>query len=331
MRIKVLTSWEFGEGKPFPDRLEWNGVEFIMEPDCREYDWLVVYDELGREHEVEELACPPSHTILVTQEPPSIKVYNTVYTHQFQYVLTTQEPDILRHPNYRRGTGCLIWLNNRSIPENCECREFEKTELISAICSNKKHKHTEHFKRFSLIEHLQENIPGFVWCGWGFKPLPHKYEAMDAFKYHVAIENHIHPYHWSEKVSDAFLSLCLPFYAGDPQLERVLPADSFIRIPIDDPAEALRIIRAAIEADEYTKRLPAIREARRLIVERYNLWSQILEVVAEHERNRFGEPPEELVPGAKIKGRRKLRRNPINALRGAWYYMVTRMRLRRKG
>lgn len=328
MKIKILTSWGKGEGKPFPFHLDWNGVEFDANPDCREYDWLMVYDEFPRNHEVEHLACPPTHTILVTQEPPSIKIYSPIYTGQFNYVLTTHDPELFPHKNYRRGTGCLIWLNNRSVEENRLCRDFEKTELISAICSNKKNKHTEHFKRFTLIEHLRKNMPDLEWYGWGFRPLQKKHKALDAYKYHLAIENHIHPYHWTEKVADSFLSLCLPFYAGDPQLERVLPPESFIRIPLDNRDEALRIIRKAIKEDEYTKRLPAIHQARRLIIEKYNLWAQVLDIVAEHEQNRYGEEPEQPVRGAVLQGRHKLRRNPITALRMAFHNI--RMQIRRK-
>ncbi len=323
MRVKVLTSWSNCNAfQCLPDVLRMGDLEFVTDSGCRDYDWLVVYDELPRKQAFEELACPPGHTILVTQEPASIKLYNPAYTEQFNYVLTTQDPTVLRHRHYRRGTGCLVWLNGRTVEENMACPEFEKTEDLSVICSNKQQKHTSHHKRFSLISYLAENIPGLTWYGWGFRPLGRKYEAMDAYRYHITSENDVQPYHWTEKVSDAFLSLCLPFYAGDPELERVLPPQSFIRIPMDDPAEALRIIREAIANNEYEKRLPAIREARRLIVERYNLWAQVAAVIAEHEA---AHPGEERVPGAVIRERHALRRNPVNLLREGWYTLKNRL------
>lgn len=312
MNIKILTSWKTSDaGGFFPVRVNWHGIQFITDRHCRDYDWLVVYDEMPRDYPRENLACPPDHTILVTQEPPSIKLYSPAYTRQFNYVLTTHDPHILRHRHYRRGTGTLIWLNGRSPEENAACPDFPKSELISAICSNKQGKHTEHFKRFRLIQYLQQNIHELKWYGWGFKPLPQKYQAMDAYRYHLAIENHIHPYHWTEKLADAYLSLCLPFYAGDPQLERILPPESFIRIPIDQPEKALCIIQKAIANNEYEKRLPAIRQARQLIVERYNLWQQILDTIAEHETRN---PGSFCIPGACIIERHRLRHNPINLL-----------------
>ena len=38
--------------------------EFVYDPACRDYDWLVVFDELPVA--CEELACPREHTILCT-------------------------------------------------------------------------------------------------------------------------------------------------------------------------------------------------------------------------------------------------------------------------
>ena len=87
------------------------------------------------------------------------------------------------------------------------------------------------------------------------------------------------PHHWSEKFADAILCECLPFYAGDPALTEIFPAESFIPIPIDDPDEAVRIVRAAIANDEYAKRREAILEAKRLIFEKYNFWSQVISVI----------------------------------------------------
>ena len=115
--------------------------------------------------------------------------------------------------------------------------------------------------------------------GRGIRPIERKEEALDAYRYHLAVENHIAPGHWSEKIADALLCECLPFYAGDPDLGRTLPPDSFIPIPIDDPPRAAEIINGAIAAGEYEKRLPAVREARKLILERYNFRDQVIEVI----------------------------------------------------
>lgn len=154
-----------------------------------------------------------------------------------------------------------------------------------------------------------------------------RYEALDAYKYHIAVENTVSNYHWSEKLSDSIMSYCLTFYSGDPKLEQILPPRSFIRIPIDNPPEALRIIQEAIRNNEYEKRLPDILEARKLLIERYNMYSQILAVIAEHEKQ-YGVPTEPCKPWT-LYERHYLRRNPINAI-GEFIHLMRNWKRRRK-
>lgn len=302
----------FGVGSVF----EWDGMQFIHEAECRDYDWLVVYDDMPKRsagsivRELEPLACPRERTILVTAEPPSIKLYTGCYTRQFGYVLTTHDYKYLPHRNYRRGQGCLRWMASYTQEMLRESDPHPvKEKLISTCCTYKAMKHTQHFNRLQLTRYVSERLPELDWYGWGVRKLEFKYDALFPYKYHIAVENYIHPYHWSDKISDPILGLCLTFYAGDPCLGEVLPEESFIRIPIDDPPAAMEIIQTAIRNNEYEKRLPAIREARRRILSKYNLYSQVAEVVRQHPA------AADSAPGAAcIKGRHRLRRNPINAL-----------------
>lgn len=312
MRIKILTPWSLPQfnGRFFPSPMEWDGAEFVCDPDCREYDWLVVYDEVPRRKRVEELACPASHTILVTQEPDSIKIYPPCYTRQFNYVITTHDPQVLRHPGYRRGAGAIVWLNGRSPLENRACRDYPKSKTLSCIFSTKRMTHTLHSKRMDFIEYIEAHEPSLERFGRGIREIRNKYDALDAYRYHIAIENQCRPYHWTEKLPDSILSLCLTFYAGDPKIGCVLPPESFIPVPIDDPPAALAIIQEAIADNAYEKRLPAIREARRLLCERYNLWNRILDVVAEHENKQLPETSGR----TRIYDRHYLRRNPVHLI-----------------
>lgn len=316
MKIKFLSSW----GRKFlPEYTKVGDVEFTRDPNCRDYDWLVVYDEMPRSDKKYDVYCPREHTILITQEPAIIKVQPPCYTHQFRYMLTTLSPAICRHPGYRRGAGSLIGMTGHPFEKLLTEPERSKSKLISAVCARKLMTHTDHSKRHALFEYLLANLPGFVWKGKNISPLKHKYEALDDFKYHIAVENTVCDYHWTEKVSDSIMSLCLTFYSGDPKLEQVLPPDCFIRIPIDDPPRALAIIQEAIDNNEYEKRLPAIRAARRLLLERYNIYSQILSVIAEHEQ-KYGESPRPAEPW-KLCERHYLRRNPLNLIAEGWYML----------
>ena len=69
------------------------------------------------------------------------------------------------------------------------------------------------------------------------------------------------------------LGLTLPFYAGCPNASDYFPADSFVPIDMRDPDQAIETIRRAIADNEYEKRLPAIREARRRVLYEHNLFA----------------------------------------------------------
>ena len=248
--------------------------EFTYDASCDDYDWLVVFDELPVR--CERLACPKERTILCTWEPVSIKGYSKAYTRQFGHLLTNRPPEAERHPHYHLGRGYFPWFV-REVPKTGAA--VEKPNLISAVCSAKQMKHTKHHARFELVGRLAGAISEMDWYGKGVKPLARKEDALTPYKYHIAIENHIGVSHWTEKFSDAILCECLPFYAGDPAIAEVFPAACFIPIPIDDPAEAVRIVREAIANGEYERRREAILEAKRLILTKYNFWHQVIGVV----------------------------------------------------
>ena len=273
VRIKVLCGL-FGSSMP-PTRID-GRYEFIYDPNCSDYDWLVVFDEMPVA--CEELHCPREQTILCTWEPVSIKSYSRAYTRQFGHLLTNRPPEAERHPGCHLGRGYFLWFVH-DVPEVGAA--LDKPDVISVVCSAKQMKHTRHHDRFELVEALVDEIPGLDWYGKGVRPLDRKEDALVPYKYHVAIENHIGVHHWTEKFSDAILCECLPFYAGDPALTEIFPRECFIPIPIDDPMEAVRIVKEAIANGEYEKRREAILEAKRLILEKYNFWRQVIEVVEE--------------------------------------------------
>ena len=100
----------------FPNRCpEIDECRFIFDRDCRDYDWLVVYDDLpsvsGERFTLwtEKLACPKSNTLLITTEPAIIKVYGSGYIQQFGRVLTSQEPDIVKSPGVIRAQCGLVY------------------------------------------------------------------------------------------------------------------------------------------------------------------------------------------------------------------------------
>ena len=271
----------------FADR---HGLAFTFDPEARDYDWLAVYENLPpagderRPMRVEELACPPQNTILFTTEPSGIKIYGRAFTRQFGHVVTSQEPFALRHPGRIWSQAGLRWFYGDGSRHMMTADEIaghfpEKTRVIGTVCSTKRQGHTLHRLRYDFTQGMAARMPDLDVFGRGHRPVDDKAESIDPYKYHLAIENHLAPHHFTEKLADPFLGLSLPFYFGAPNAADYFPAESFIPIDIRKPEEAYRIMRAAIDNGEYEKRLPAIREARRRVLEDHNLLALIADVV----------------------------------------------------
>jgi hypothetical protein len=269
----------------------WGRCEFLFDPAERDYHWLVVYDELparpGQRFATatETLSCPQAQTLLITGEPASVRIYGTGYLSQYGRVLTSQEPDIIRHPGAIFSQPGLRWyygvggdslktydtMQREGIPR--------KTRVFSTVCSNKRQRHTLHSQRYRFTQRLQQEVPELDRFGHGVRPLQDKAEALDAYRYHLAIENHIAPHHLTEKLTDAFLGGALPFYIGCPNAADYFPAESFIPLDLYDYPAAVARIRQALDADEYTRRLPAILEARRRVLEEHNLFAVLARII----------------------------------------------------
>ena len=312
--------------------VDWGGrYRFTCDPACQDYDWLCVYDEIPKdwpelEHGRVRLRCPASHTMLLTQEPVSVKFYNSAYTRQFAVLLTNRPREAERHPGYVKGAGYMVWYTGRSFVEERGREVPEKTKGLSAVCSAKRMRHTEHANRFRLLELAQREIPGFDWFGKGVRPLKSKSDALDGYKYHVAFENHVGEGHWTEKVADALVCGCLPFYAGDPKLGDVLPEDCFVRIPVDDPAEAVAAMRRAMEGGEWERRRRAMAEARRLLFEKYNLFAQVAAAIESAPSSEVSQ-----VVGGCVVSRRRTRLVPSAAFADVFHHIRRLLARKRKG
>ncbi len=318
MKIKVIYK---GLSEDQAYQVVWKDHVFDYSPQCQDYDWILVYDEFPKnsvgsvQNQEEVLNCPPEQTILVTTEPPTIKLYPSFYTHQFGYVLTTHEQSELPHPNYRLGQGCLLWFYSKTMEELRSYPEMPKSKILSTVCSSKQQGHTLHGKRYQLTKYLADRLPELDWYGHGVRWLDKKDDGLDDYKYHISIENYCAPHHWTEKLADPILPLALNFYAGDPKAHECLPEGSFIPIPLDDPEAAYQIIRDAIDQNAYEKALPALKEARKLLLEKYNLYAQVVQVIENHEKT-YNKA--HVLKHRSIKGRHRLRKRPLNALKALW-------------
>ena len=252
----------------------WGDCRFVVnrgtEGDDAECDYWVVYDGL---YETETARCPPQNTILITAEPPTVRSYSARFTAQFAQVVTCHEA--LRHPHVVRAQQALPWhLLDKSYDDLAHGPGPEKTKLLSVISSDKAF--TEgHRRRVEFVERLKEGL-GLPLDHFGPEPrIPNKWDGLADYKYTVVIENSSFRDYWTEKLADAFLADAYPFYFGCPNVADYFPDGGYSGIDIGDPDRAMEIIREAVASDRFAATVAERREAKDLVLNRYNLFPTI--------------------------------------------------------
>lgn len=280
---------QFPEKKPI-----WGSCEFDFDPDARNYDWLVVYHDMppkrpGEKTEAfEKLACHSSNTMHVNYEPSSITTYGHQYLMQFEHILTSQEPDCVRHPNRIYSQPGLPWFYGRStsggrslnFDEIFQMKPTGKPFDISTVCSKKRSLHTAHRIRYNCTRLVKQEIHSMEVFGYDSKRVDDKAEALDEFKYHLAIENHFAPHHWTEKLADSFLGYCIPIYAGCTNIAEYFPQESFLTLNPSDLNGTVSMIKEYLNSNHYEKVFPAIQESRNRVLGKYNLFAVLSSHIA---------------------------------------------------
>ena len=264
--IKLSTNYDHPLAQQAPGGLAiWKGATFHINQDIDACDAWVVHEGLMRS---EVTLCPASQVLLLTCEPPDIKTYDSRWLAGFARVATCHRD--LSHSGSILGQTALPWLVGRSYDELAAADFPEKTEDISTICSDKAII-VGHRQRLHFVERLLELTP-MPRFGRGFRALPFKWDGLAPFRYSVAVENSRHDHYWTEKIADCFLAGTVPIYWGAPNIGDYFPAEAMIVIDSLDPVEVARIIKIEATPEAYQRRLPALREAKRLVLEEYNLF-----------------------------------------------------------
>jgi hypothetical protein len=373
-RIKFLSKTPVAKMAPLWEALAPKGHFrdlFTFDPDDREYDFLVIYEDLPprdgerKIYRSEQLACSKKCTLLITTEPSSIRIDGLNYLSQFGEVWTSRPFDwktifdldargcrvnnlpLTAPPRHyahhqalinRRRQGDhpppLRWFYGRDMEgsnhltlEQITDEIPDKTRDLSTVTSNKAMKHTVHSRRLEFVTALKKRLgENLSLYGRGFHDVRDKRDAMKDYRYHIAIENHVQAGHYTEKLTDCFLALSLPFYFGAPDYDKYYPRDAVIPIDIFDLDKSEKIIREAIATHQYEKRLPALRNAKSLALSascplmRAQQWTQRVEKCDDFRADA------QFLENKTIHGRHAFRRShPLQAAQDAIY----RARMRR--
>lgn len=183
---------------------------------------------------------------------------------------------------YVRSQPAIPWHINMSYTELVNLPVPDKKRPLSWIVGNVKDL-PGHIKRWNFLQALQ-NVPtmDIDLFGKAVRFIEYKNEGLLPYRYALAVENTCATDYWTEKIADCWLAWSVPIYYGCPNLEDFFPADAFIRIDIEDPEKAVAQLREVIAHDDWQKRLPAIAEARELVLNRYQLFPYLSELIRTH-------------------------------------------------
>ncbi len=250
--------------------LTWKDVTFVSNPVEGCFDGVIVIQSVRPLDRSYTLQFPEGQSLLAIGEPPDVLFLPSGYTTQFGAVAGGDWRFERRRIAGPAGYHWIVEVNIADFEQ-----ERPKDRLISAVVSNKSD--TEgHKKRLKLMRALKDHFGERLdWFGRGIRAFDHneserKLLGLSRYKYHIVLENGQWKNYWTEKLLDAYVSNCFPFYLGAPNIYDYFPKESLQVISGDDIAETIRIIENAISADRWAGAQEALRDARRLISDKYH-------------------------------------------------------------
>ena len=258
--------------------------EFCLDDSMEEADFWVVQGKGVRD--VQTCRVAPENTILLTTEPRSVLVYPQRYIDQFGMVISCQQQMHHRHVKY--GPAILPWFvgyqpapPSAGIPYTFS-QDYDslskssagakKPKLLSVITSNKAFTRG-HLDRIKFVEKLKEHYGDQIDIfGRGFRSFDDKWDVLQPYKYHIAIENSSEPYYWTEKISDCYLTDTFPIYHGCTNLSDYFKREAFEPIDIRQPERAIAIIDHVLATNRYEQSVNVLEEMKQLVLNEYNMF-----------------------------------------------------------
>lgn len=166
-----------------------------------------------------------------------------------------------------------------------------KVDLVACILSAKKTDPGQ-IHRVEFLHYLEKTHPDLHVAVFGSENYHNlaaysgpvtggKEDILLPIKYYFMCENNAEKNYVTEKLWDPILCETLCFYWGAPNIAEIVDPAAYIQLDMTDYGAAARTIREAIAADEWARRLPAIRAAKRKLLKEQALFAVIERVLRE--------------------------------------------------
>ncbi len=275
--------------KQFNTEKGWGNIEFTTD---RYADYYLIVDHpLNGQLSYYN----PKRTLLYFGEPSgsSMPMFRRMFMKAWSELDKESFFHVSQMPHRRMFT---IWHLSKSyhwLKEN----SIRKTKVCSTVTSDQSLLPL-HKKRLQFVTMLDEQISIDIYgkvnrfrsplkaCSQYQGELPPigKDKGLFPYKYHFASENNIEDNYITEKLTDAILAECLCFYYGTKTAKDWIDSEAFIHIDIMRPAEAISLIKKAIENKEWEKRIHIIRKEKQKILDEMQLFADIENVINHNEK-----------------------------------------------
>ena len=265
------------------DGFVWGNTHFSLnnEEGC---SWLCVFDRLPKRW----ITTIPHHRrILVVVEPGHITHYTDACLAQYGTVLSPYPRPSSYEGQWIRAPILLYWLygyedySGKYRKWNAlEKAKKDKTKPLSVIQTHKGQTPAQ-FHRSRLVQALKADI-GDQLDVFGRRSdyLLNKADGIDPYKYHLVVENDAGEHFWSEKLADCYLGEAYPIHIGCTNLHDYFPQQAYTSIPdVSDIPQAIQKIKEVIASDLWHRNRAHILEAKRRVMEEYQLLPMIDRIV----------------------------------------------------
>ena len=145
-----------------------------------------------------------------------------------------------------------------------------------------------HKQRMSFLDALRTKFGDEIDVfGHGIKPVDDKAEGLLSYQFCICIENSAMNDYWTEKIADSFLSYCVPIYYGCKNINKYFDDLSVIKIDINNPKQAIRIINNILLYSDkiYTEKIPYLNKERNKILYEFNIFNELIKFYKNNVNN----------------------------------------------
>ncbi len=216
---------------------------------------------------------PPSRIWGVIQEPPN-EIFSPMHYGQPWMGRVYNQMNCSADPRrqFILAPPMVPWFVNMSYGEAESFGPPVKKFDLSCITS-KTVFFAGHLARKEMLGSAIKLRPDIKLFGRGFEFVEEKEAALMPFRYSLVMENFRNDYYMTEKIFDCLLCWTVPIYYGAPNISDFFPQGAVL--PVDGTQQSLMSAFSLMSRDDYERRLPALAEARRRILEEHSFFARM--------------------------------------------------------